>query len=276
MLKLALKIFLVSFCTYFISFSCFAGISNSSITNLLKVSGITKQVSEVPGVFKAGIEQAKQQSPQIPEELYNAMISTINTSIEPVKIIDEIGSTLKSSLNENEIKHLTTWFESDLGKKITAEEEKASTPEAYQKIIQSAQTLLSDTQRVGFSQRIDKLMGMTDMAMKIQEYSSIATYSALMSAMQPEQPLNIEAYKSQVAPQLAQARPNLEQLVIVSMVYSYQNIDLKDLKKYETFIKDSQSSQFSKKVMEGMTIGLEKCISKWANSIATIAKEKGI
>lgn len=123
---------------------------------------------------------------------------------------------------------------------------------------------------------IEVLMGITDMAMKIQEYSVIATYSALMSALQPEQPLNIEAYKSHIALQLAQARPNIEQLVIASMVYSYKNIDLADLEKYKVFINDSQSSQFSKKVVDGMTIGLEKCISKWVDSIAAIAKEKGM
>ena len=273
MLKLTLKLSLVAILTCFISTTCIAGVSDNSIYRLMEISGVAKQISEFPGLFKTGLEQAKQQHPELPDDFYKDVINALDDTILPSEIHNEIHSTLKNSLSDTDIIQLTRWFESDLGRRIVEAEEKGSTPEALQEIQQNINVLLSDKERVGFAQRIDKLVSVTDMGLKVEEFSSIATYSALMSALRPEQPLNIEAAKSQIALRLAQVRPNMELYTTASMVYSYRNIEIADLKKYEKFINDSQSTQFNKKVIEGMTIGLEKCILKWTNSIATMAKK---
>lgn len=224
MIKRKTKLLLATFLCLFCSLS-FASVSDNPIDKLLDLSGLTKQVREFPGLVKAGMEQARQQGTSIPEDLFSKMLKSADKSILPSEILDEIRSSLNKTISKDEAKKLLKWFESDLGKNITVAEKKASTPEAYQQMIGNAQALLTDSKRVEFAKRLDKLLGATDMTMNIQNYSGLAVFSAIMTAVTPDQPLNIEAYKSQMLAMEPQMRANIEQIVIISFIYSYKTID---------------------------------------------------
>jgi len=271
--KCKTELLLVTFLTLFCSLS-FASASDKSIDKLLDLSGLTKQVKEFPGLVKTGMEQARQQGAAIPEDLFSKMTKSVDKSILPSEILDGIRSSLKKTICEDEAKKLLKWFESDLGRKITVAEEDASTPKAYQQMMGNAQALLTDSKRVEIAKRLDKLLGATDMAMNIQKYSGLAVYSAIMTAVAPGQPLNIEAYKSQMLAMEPQMRTNIEQLVIISFIYSYKTIDDKSLNKYEVFLNNSTTVKFYNAVMESMNKGFETATSKWAIEIGSIFKDK--
>ncbi|MFP3976834.1 hypothetical protein [Marinobacter sp. KMM 10035] len=166
------------------------------------------------------------------------------------------------------------WYESDLGREITRAEESASTPEAYQKMMQSAQSLLENSERVEFANRLDVLMGATEMTMGIQEHTGIAVYSAIMTAMQPDAPLNIEPFKAQMDAASEQTRAAIKQMVTISFLYSYRNIETNNLKKYGKFLNDATTLKFNKTIMDSMNSGLESSVSKWADLLAKIFKNK--
>lgn len=273
MIKRKTKLLLATFLCFFCSLS-FASVSDNPIDKLLDLSGLTKQVREFPGLVKAGMEQARQQGAEIPEDLFVKMLKSADKSILPSEILDEIRSSLNKTISEDEAQKLLKWFESDLGKNITVAEEKASTPEAYQQMIGNAQALLTDSKRVEFAKRLDNLLGVTDMTMNIQNYSGLAVFSAIMTAVTPDQPLNIEAYKSQMLAMEPQMRANIEQIVIISFIYSYKTIDDKSLEKYEAFLNNPTTVKFYNVVMESMNKGIETSTSNWAVEIGSIIKDK--
>lgn len=238
------------------------------------MSGLTKQVNEFPGLIKTGMIQARQQGAAIPEDLFNEMLKSVDTSILPKEILEKISSSLKKSIREDEINRLLVWYESDLGRKITLAEEKASTPESYQLMISEAKTLLADSKRVEFAKRLDKLIGATEITMNLQKISGIAVYSAIMKAVSPDQPINIDEYKSQMLSIEPKMRANTEQLVIISFVYSYKTFDDKSLEKYESFLNEPTTVKFNNAVVESFNKGLETSISKWADKIGVIFKDK--
>lgn len=260
---------------FFISSLSYAEVSSDeSLNELLDLSGLTMQVNQFPLLIKAGMAQAKQQGTNIPEELYSSLVSSVDATIVPTVIIEEIRVSLRESVSEKEAQKLLTWYKSDLGKEITLAEEGASTPEAYQDMMKTAQELMTDEERVAFAKRVDNLLGATDMAMGIQEHSSIAVYSAIMTAMNPDAPLNIEPYKAQINSARAQMRTAMEKMLIVSLIYSYKNIETEKLTKYEAYLSDETTMKFNKVIMSSMNGGFESSVVKWADVIAKQIKNK--
>jgi hypothetical protein len=273
MIKHQYKLLLVAIFLFASSLS-YADVSDESINKLLDLSGLTMQVDQFPGLIKAGMKQAKQQGTPIPDAKYSSMVNSADESFVPSEIIEGIRISLKKSINEKEAKKLLAWYESDLGKEITRAEESASTPDAYQQMMQSAQSLLENSERVEFANRLDVLMGATEMTMGIQEHIGIAVYSAIMTAMQPDAPLNIEPFKAQMDAESEQTHAAIKKMVTISFVYSYKNIKTKNLKKYEAFLNDATTMKFNKAIMDSMNGGLESSVSKWADLLAQIFKSK--
>lgn len=272
MIKFQSKLLLVA--ALFLSSLSYAGVSDETINRLLDLSGLTVQINQFPSLIKAGMDQAKQQGTPLPDDEFSLLVNSANDSIIPSEIIDQIKVALKKTMNEKEANKLLAWYESDLGKHITHAEEGASTYEGYQQMMQSAQTLLENTGRVEFANRIDVLMGATDMSMEIQEHTNIAVYSAIMTAIQPDAPLNIEPFKAQMDATSEQTRASVKQMVTLSYVYSYRDIATDSLKKYEAFLNEPATIKFNKTIIESMNRGLESSISKWADALAQLFKNK--
>ena len=267
------KFVLIAFISLFCSLSI-ASTKEDNLDKLLLLSGMTKQVGEFPGLVKAGVMQGVQQGASIPENEVSLILHSADKTILPSVILAEIRHSLEKSLSNEDIEKLLEWYESDIGKRITAAEEKASTPEAYQQMMNSAQQLLADTKRVEVAARLDELLGATDMAMEIQEFSGVAVYSAIMTAIAPDQELNLDAYKSQMAAMQPQMRANIQQLVAVSFVYSYQEIDDDSLAAYEAFLNRSITKQFNDSTIKGLNRGFKKVVADWAGDIAAILKNR--
>lgn len=251
---------------------CVASTQTNSLDRVLRLSGLTKQVGEFPGLVKAGFIQGIQQGAPLPENEVELILDSADRAIVPSTILDEIRGSLKYSLSEREIQTLLKWYESEIGKRITAAEEEASTPEAYELMINSAQEMLEDSERVEVAARLDELLGATDMTMDIQKMSGLAVYSAIMTAMAPEQELNPEAFQSQMAEMEPQMRENVRQLVLVSFIYSYQQIDDDSLAEYEAFLNLPVSQKFNSAVVTGLNRGFTQAVSRWASDIALIMK----
>ena len=248
----------------------YADVSDKSLDKLLSLSGLESQINQFPDLIKVGLNEAKQKDHATSDTKYKLMLKSAEESIVPSIIINGMKASLKSSLNEEEVKKLLFWYESDLGKEITRAEENAATPEAYQQMMQSATSLLQNTQRVELANRFDTLSGSTDMTMRLQKYGSIAIYSAIMTAAQPNVPLNIAAYEAQLDAKDAQTRAETKQVVILSFVYAHQNIEIAKLKKYEAFLNDSTTIKFNKIITDSMNKELESSILKWASILAIL------
>lgn len=261
---------------FLLSSSGYASASDESLDKLLVLSGLSKQVGQFPGMIKAGMDQAMQQERSIPDSEYSLLIKSVDESILPSEIINEIKISLKSSISENDAKKLLAWYESELGKEITKAEENSSTPQAYQQMLQSAQSLLENKERVEFADRLDALLGATDMAMDMQKKSFLAVYTAIMTATQPDKPLNIEQFEAQLNTQHDQMRAATKQMVTISFIYSYQNIEAEKLKKYEGFLNDPATVHFNKVIIDSMSKGIETSMTKWGAALATLVKNKNV
>ncbi len=242
------------------------------IDMLLEQSGISKQVAEFPALVKSGFMQGIQQGAPVPGEVAVAMANSLDESIKPSMILDDIHSSIEAQLSEDDIDSLLSWYESDTGKAITAAEVAASTPEAAEAIMANGKQLLADTDRVQIAQELDQLLGATDLAMDIQEHSSSAVYSALMAAVQPDQAPDLDGFKAQMSAVEPQMRADIQQLIAAQFVYTYRDIDDSTMAEYVDYLKQPATQRFNKATMAGLNSSFEKATNDWASKLADIIK----
>ena len=269
MLKLsrAALVFLISLS--FLTLSQGASAADS-LDKLMALSGLTKQVKEYPGVIKAGIHASYSKNPTMPYGSVQELMASADKAFVPGQILATTKKTLADTLSDDEVSELLTWYESDLGKKITREEEKASTPEAYEDMSINGHTLMGNQERVAMAKRLEDIINATDLSMALQEYTALAVYSALM----PGQAGNMEALKQNIVAQLAQARPQMEQNVLMSLVYSHRNLDLAELKKYQQFLAKPAAKKFNRAAMQGIKAGMEDSINDWVKVFEKMRADK--
>jgi hypothetical protein len=192
----------------------------------------------------------------------------------PREILEGIKSELAQSMTEEEIEVLLLWYESDIGKEITLAEERASTAEAYQKMMLEAQSLLSNSKLIESAQRIDLLMGATENALLLQEFTGVALYQSMMTLLYPNEPLNLELFKEYLTAQRAEARMSIQLMFFMSCAYAYRDIEVEKLTEYEAFLNKPSSKKFNYIVTLGLNIGLQRWVYKWADQLARIVNKE--
>jgi hypothetical protein len=273
MIKYQCKLLLASLLFVFSS-AGHADVSDESVNKLLELSGLTEQVGQFPELIKAGMEQAKQPGSPISDAEYTFMLSSINEAFVPEKITHAIGQSVKASMTQTEANQLLAWYESDAGRAITDAEESASTPEAYQQMMASAPSLLKKTDLVQTAKRIDVLLNATETTLQAQEQSSLAVYLALMTAIQPDTAVDIAPFKAEMAAQKSQMQTEIQNMVVVSLVYAYQNVDPQNLQKYEAFLSDATTAKFHQVVLSSMSKAFESGAGDWGRTLGQHFKHK--
>jgi len=262
MKKVFLGMSLLAVTMVFSSLAWAGDISDNSINKLMALSGLNKQIAELPAAIQAGIAQEKQQNPSLPDAQLREVQRAIEKGFQPSIILNSIRAQLKNDLSERDAKYLLAWYESALGRRITKAEEAASTADSYLEMTNNSQLYLADEDRVWMAKRLDFLMGATDKMVQMQMNTSLAVFSSLSTALNPGQPVNIEAFKSQLSSQKSQIHANTEQFVILSLAYSYKDMDLAGLKQYADFIQHPIGTQFNESVFKGMDNGFQQGVGE--------------
>ena len=245
-------------------------LSDASIDKLLGISGLSNQLGQLPGTVRAGIMQARQRGMNIPDAEFTEMVNIIANSFNPVNLTKAIRVELKKNISDSDAKNLFAWYESDAGKKLTKIEKAASTPEAYNDMIKNAQALLSDEKRVKVAQRVEQAISSVDMAMQIQTNTGTAVYTALLTAADPTKPVDLGPFEAQMAAQGPQIRAQLEQLIILSLVYSYKDVDAPTMNKYIAFLEQANTRKFNTSVMNGMNTAISESTDVMAKDLAIV------
>ncbi len=248
--------------------------NEKNVNKLLDLSGITKQIREFPSLVKSGVEQSRKQGTPIPDSLYQSMHMAVDDSIDPRTMVKGVVNGLLNNLNEKEIQHLLSWYESELGRKITLLEEKSSTQAAYQEMMLMSESLLADSNHVKFAKKLDKLVGATDFSMKLQENTQIAVLSSVFKALNPHQSFDLDIFKSQMSKQHKQIRANIEQIVIVSFTYTYRNLNQEEIDEYTTLLESSSAIKFNKSTMNSIDKEMNKALIQLGKSMAIILQSK--
>lgn len=248
-----------------------ASVSDEDIDRILQLSGIAAQIEQFPELIKQGMREARLTDNLISESDFSTLLIRTDDTILPKEIIAEVRASLREVLTEDDLQNLLAWYRSDLGREIAELEERAGSPQAYQRMAEQAPALLANTERVEFARRIDDIVGATDLTLSIHEYTGVAVFSAITLALRPQTAFEeIRQFREQMAALRPQMREPTRRMVIVSFVYTYLPLESHELASFERFLSRSDTMRFNRSVARGLGLGLGKSIDKWAHALARI------
>ena len=271
MLKRSLKLIsgLLLLAQFTFSFNAQA---NESIDKLLQLIAVDNQLVSMPGAIKMALSQVNQKGSKLTTAQYQSLIGLADQYILPSDIKAHIKTQLIKVLTEQDIKALIAWYSSDVGQRLIAAETQASTPEAFMQMQQQAQQILSDENRVGFSKKMEGIIGATDMMVEMQISTTMAVYAGIRAVTQAKSAISIAALRGQVNGQRAAMKSQLAQLVLLISTYTWKDISWSDLAKYEQHLNTPASAKFIKSASDALVSGFEMSIAKWAQEVTQMAK----
>lgn len=263
------KVIILIAITFYAGIALSNEISSDSAYKLMELTGLNKQISNVPDIQIAAFEQAQKQQDSILTETELTEIKRIlRKSFDPVATLAAIKHNIQTNITAAEAKSLLAWYESDLGREITKAEEDATTAEAYPKMMEEAKTLLSNKELVALSLKIDKLMGSTENAYLTYKNTILTTSTALLTVKDPSTSKEkIELLKKSLDGQKTQIKANVHQIVILSFAYYYKNISKSKVSKYISFLERPFTKRLIFTVNESMQQSTNKSIEKFATGL---------
>jgi hypothetical protein len=279
MIKLPLKNFHLVMCFVIgilITPISYASASEKSLDELIVLSGLRGQIEQFPKLMKAGMQSAKDEGSTFSDSAYALILASIDQTILSSEILVMVKGALAIELSSADVEQLLSWYASDLGRQITQAEANSSTADADSKILALESQLLTNTERLDFAQRFDQLLGATDMNIELQKHSSVAIFSAMMTATHPQQVIDISPFLDQIETLSEQSRPVIEKDILLAFIYAYQDIETKELIRYENFLNEVKSKEFNRIVVKSLSAAIELSISKWSRSLVSIFQHKNI
>lgn len=247
-----------------------AAASSASVDKIFELSGMLKQVEQIPSQIQQGLAQQHAASNAIQQEQYDAIFASINKSFSPAAIEATIRDAVQESLNQDEANLLLSWYQSEQGKTIAQAEVAAGEPEAVAEMMAQAAELLQDTDRLAFAQRLDGLLDTSDVSMQLFIDTTVGVISALSIAGKPEHAVDMEMIRSQMESSQDQIRVNVEQLTWASFIYAYKDVDLNTLQAYEDFLSKEAPLRFNRVAFEAFVQGVRDGINIWTKDLVKI------
>ena len=130
---------------------------------LIDVSGIREQVAAMPNLVKAGLAQTRMQkaTPRLAEQIFEA----VDVSMNAVTMRELIHSRIRQEIPPEDIPRLLVWYESPLGRKITALEVASMDPENEEEMLKALPGLLQhkdSPERMKKFQRLEKALNIPE------------------------------------------------------------------------------------------------------------------
>ncbi len=138
----------------------------ATVDNLMDLSGIKEQYSDMPEDVTAGLMEQRESFEMLTDADFGSLTSKVVTIFQPERILEAIRREIVNTLTEDEIKQLLEWYRSDLGRKITNLEIQASTRESHRKMLALKELQLTKTDRVAFARRFDELLDLSSFAVE--------------------------------------------------------------------------------------------------------------
>jgi hypothetical protein len=257
-----------------------AGMSNASLNKLLQLSGIHDMVAQFPGLLRMRMAQARQRDrfahsqPSMSDDEYRELEHTMVAAFKPAQLLKAIGQAVQHAVSEADAGKMLAWYGSDLGRKIGKAEQANATPEAMRDMNASAGALLADKPRVIYAVKLDRLLHMTDMSMRFQVNAAVAMYVAFSTKKNAHRPANPTAFRKRIAAGLERQRPRIRRAVIISTVYTYRHIDMKDLQAYRSFLNSGPALRFNRALMAGMDAGMDQAIDRMSRAVESLFKQR--
>ncbi len=247
-------------------------VADEAVEKILALSGLPEQMAELSGMVLNGIEQSEARAATIQENVLAALYRAIDDAYTAENILAPVKAELKKNLNKTDADVLLQWYESELGRAITQAEIDASSPAAYMEMTRQGNALFEDESRVILAQSIAGLTQAVDMVMELQTNTGTAIYAAITQGQNPDQTVDLDGFRASLESQEEIMRDNVEQFVVLTLLYTYREFSLDDQKTYLGHLDKEETRRFNQAVLSGLETGMSQSIIQMLDNVNRILR----
>lgn len=215
----------------------------------LAASPVDDIVARYPAMMSQGIRDGLKRSGQLPPMVANTIGNVVSNSFSAADIEQQIITDLQNQLTDGQLEAVQGWYETPVGRKISAAEIAASEPSAWQQIQARAPGLNSKykgTRKAEMFDRFDRASRATESAVD----TTIAVQLGLATAMAAfsSDSENYDQLRQRIEGQRSMLTGVVGQQVYDSYLYTYENIGAQEMDLYLGFLESPAGAAFSKVV----------------------------
>ncbi|QOL26658.1 DUF2059 domain-containing protein [Thalassotalea sp. LPB0316] len=241
------------------------GVSDSQVYQLLDKSGSTRAIESIPMQMQAMGQQlsltAKDQ--QEHQEFMELLVNSMNTD----EMLSQMLASIKKSMTSEDIEDVLAWLNSDIGERVVTAELKSAEPEFQQEFMMYAAQLQSTPPSQARKQVIMDLVEksqMVDQGMNLITGIIKNMFDAVKSKTPEDQEL-ASTLDSQLDMMTRSLRPAIEQQMILTSYYIYQDISNEDIATYTSFFEQPTGKKYITSMYDAVGVAM----SSWGTNLMT-------
>ncbi len=209
---------------------------SAMIAQIVAASSMDDFLEQLPAIVAMGFDQ--QPPPPVEQEAFEKFRATFLQSFDPAKTKPALVGFIEKRYDAQRYAEVVALLDRPLSKKMTALELQAQTPEAFQEMMQFANSMLSQPspQRLALVERLDRAQQATESMVELQ----MMVPSAMMKNMNRIVPADKKMSDAQIEQMLLQMRqqslPQARQFIQLSMVYAYRSVSDDELEEYTQLV----------------------------------------
>lgn len=221
------------------------------VERLLEVSGFDAQLVELPAQIKTGLGAGMINAladPGAGAEL-EALAASVDDAFDPAPHRAALVADLREALTDAQAGALLDWYDSALGRRLTAAEVAAASPEAMEDVAQAVPELMTDAERVARAQRMARVNDITDFVVDQQRRTVLATAMLVAEIGAPAEAPDLDALADQLDAMAPMMRLQVMQQMQVSHLYTYRDFSLEEIDTYIGFLETQASRTWTAMAM---------------------------
>ncbi len=219
------------------------------VASLMQQSGMAAQIELIPEQVKMGIRDSARRGAPMDVVIQDKLIGSLDTK----SLNRDLQTYLVEQISFDEIRQVMAWLESPLGKKVVAMEIHASQPEMMSKMFNVSQT---ERARPGRVERVHRLGEAVlskertrDLMINIQTFFGMA----MVAERGTTQPVSYGATRDNMARAMAPMWDELDQVVVMMYLFTYQGLSDAELDQYLEFAESGVGRRYNRVLYEGLS-----------------------
>lgn len=242
------------------------------IGELMKLSGIERQLAQLPSLMNMRMGQQKR---NVPPEVQEGMNKALLEAYHPGVLLAILRGVAARIYNPEKMSATLAWLKGDVGKHMTSLEIASSTVEgqkAKNDYAKSWETHPPDQDRIQLMLRFNKATQATELSIQILVASFDGMMKGMMALMPVEKRIGDEKMaeiKNKMVQQMAE--PLLNQ-AIVGFMFTYRDVSTEDMGKAIAFYESDAGVWYQDVMVDGLLKGMEESGIRFGQQVESITK----
>jgi len=262
--------------------------SNESLAaDFMALSGLDHQIQQMPRWYASFLDQVfaniEMGGHRIPGRMKHMVRQTFLNALDANVMQEEVRRRLGRELPEQVAKPTVDWLRTDLGRRITALENEASSPDsAIQQAAFAMQLQIEPPlpERMQLTRRLEEATGTSDQAVEGWETVAVALGIAMAAGMPNARPDGKDILRER----LAKLRPDMKVLLLQAslrhMLFTYRTLTDEQLRHYVEFL-ESETGRALTRIVNGVVINaassaIDRMETSLTDSVAKNRQKTGV